>query len=660
MGNHVTPGKIYDNGPAGWTSITPSTTAGGDTFDTNIIYVSDSIGSDLRDGSTPGFTDDNSTVQFVVTSANATVGATYTNNAQTFTVAATIAAKTFLKMTSRTGSPAASGTLTKATGTGDATITFSTFALGIHGPVKTLIKAIGGTGPGSYDPDHNSPSNGDGSGLGAKGAGNGFGLRPGKPDWVLLLLGDTWTNQCFEKAYDQTNGSDAFPFHGFSAQEPLLISSYDPALPTTPNPGTGARPIVVVPGGSGGTTAANSSRDGLKWTGLNAAGGCLSVIGIEFYCAQRDPGSGSYLGPSITDGNCAITCSNANHDLYVEDNKYSYFYQAMAIGGGINPPAQQGGVNFTNLTIRRCVAWHNWGLANFRGQGYAIDAVTGFRFEENVTDNCGNYTALDGGSSQGRNHYFQWDTANVVARGNISARSASEGFQFRGGGVIEENCLIRNGNGFDVGHPEGQPTITYAAINYNVITESRDTSNGSGLDAGGPRGDGIFFNNALGPGIQGTGNIITHGASATSTNAFVMQTDAFAGSGSVTAGTHGVVNFGAGNILYDWQNGSALGGTGKVISDLGSSDGHGAANDFSGCAKDLLATNGAGYIDPTVTAGSYAGTLGLTATYDGLLTACRGQSKTSWNPALTARAINDYFRRNYNMPRKTRNLVGGF
>lgn len=61
------------------------------------------------------------------TSANATIGATYTNNGQTFTVVGTIAASTTLLVVG-TGAPAASGTLTKATGTGDATITFSAFS----------------------------------------------------------------------------------------------------------------------------------------------------------------------------------------------------------------------------------------------------------------------------------------------------------------------------------------------------------------------------------------------------------------------------------------------------------------------------------------------------------------------------------------------------
>ena len=61
---------------------------------------------------------------FSVTSANATSGATYTNNGNTYTVSDTIAAGTRL-FCSQASAPQTSGTLTKASGTGDATITFS-------------------------------------------------------------------------------------------------------------------------------------------------------------------------------------------------------------------------------------------------------------------------------------------------------------------------------------------------------------------------------------------------------------------------------------------------------------------------------------------------------------------------------------------------------
>lgn len=79
-----------------------------------------------------GYVDDGTTITFTVTAAHATQGATYTNNGQTFTVRTTISGTTTL-VTDRTGAdktalPTASGTLTLASGTGDATIAFSSFA----------------------------------------------------------------------------------------------------------------------------------------------------------------------------------------------------------------------------------------------------------------------------------------------------------------------------------------------------------------------------------------------------------------------------------------------------------------------------------------------------------------------------------------------------
>lgn len=82
------------------------------------------------------------TFSFVVTSASATVGATYTNNAKTFTVSSTIAGATLLTAVG-TGSPSASGTLTKATGTGDATITFSSVS---NAPLYLLAQIQAGGG----------------------------------------------------------------------------------------------------------------------------------------------------------------------------------------------------------------------------------------------------------------------------------------------------------------------------------------------------------------------------------------------------------------------------------------------------------------------------------------------------------------------------------
>lgn len=86
----------------------------------------------------------NRTYVFTITSGSATAGATYTNNGVTYTVSQTIASQTTLYATG-SNIPSFAGTLTKASGTGDATITFQayTFASFIQ------IEMIGGGGGGS-------------------------------------------------------------------------------------------------------------------------------------------------------------------------------------------------------------------------------------------------------------------------------------------------------------------------------------------------------------------------------------------------------------------------------------------------------------------------------------------------------------------------------
>lgn len=80
---------------------------------------------------------------FTVSSANATAGAVYNNNGQTFTVVTTISAGTTLTMIG-TGSPTSSGTLTKVSGTGDTTITFSAVSGQTYGKFTALNYGTGG------------------------------------------------------------------------------------------------------------------------------------------------------------------------------------------------------------------------------------------------------------------------------------------------------------------------------------------------------------------------------------------------------------------------------------------------------------------------------------------------------------------------------------
>ena len=89
---------------------------------------------------TSGSGNHNLTYKFQVLSANATTGATYTNNGVTYTVTGTISAGKELVATGNSA-PTASGVLTKASGTGDATITFNAYRF----PLYIIVQ---GAGPG--------------------------------------------------------------------------------------------------------------------------------------------------------------------------------------------------------------------------------------------------------------------------------------------------------------------------------------------------------------------------------------------------------------------------------------------------------------------------------------------------------------------------------
>lgn len=82
--------------------------------------------------------------RFLVSSANATEGAVYTNNGHSYTVLETIASGTNLNC-SGNGLPSASGTLTKSSGVGDSTITFSA----VGGPTE---EALSYSSPASITP----------------------------------------------------------------------------------------------------------------------------------------------------------------------------------------------------------------------------------------------------------------------------------------------------------------------------------------------------------------------------------------------------------------------------------------------------------------------------------------------------------------------------
>lgn len=125
------------------TATTDSTTSLVTTsFPTNIAEGQLIVGDGIPAGTT---VDSVGSTQYTFTtsSANATMGAVYSNNGQTFAVTSTIVAGTTL-LANGSGNPTASGTLTLVSGTGDATITFSAFT-----ESTTIIMSQAATSSGS-------------------------------------------------------------------------------------------------------------------------------------------------------------------------------------------------------------------------------------------------------------------------------------------------------------------------------------------------------------------------------------------------------------------------------------------------------------------------------------------------------------------------------
>ncbi len=102
------------------------------------------IAQDVRQFLTPGAGTYNLPYAFILQSGSATAGATYTNNAVTFTVRKTVASGTIIVM-SGSGAPETAGILTKTSGTGDASITFYF----VRTPIQIQVELVGGGGGGS-------------------------------------------------------------------------------------------------------------------------------------------------------------------------------------------------------------------------------------------------------------------------------------------------------------------------------------------------------------------------------------------------------------------------------------------------------------------------------------------------------------------------------
>lgn len=282
-------------------------------------------------------------------------------------------------------------------------------------------------------------------------------LRAGKPDWLLLKRGDTWT---------ETLGN--WTKTGKSATEPMVVSVY----------GTGTQRAFLRTG----------STTGLLRAGNDASGGFVAFVGLDMT-------PHTFTGVENAQG---VYWTGAGQHILIEDCKI-HGYKTNVIIQGINSTIR-------NVQVRRNVLADTW-ATNSHAQGIYMSNVDGILIQENVIDHNGWKEGVTGAQATIFNHniYLQTScTPNTQVIGNIISNASSHGVQMRAGGVCEDNLFIRNPIAILVGSSDLDFVNRYATgtIRNNVIIDSRDTASNLA------RGFGVWLENARAMVIER--NLVAH------------------------------------------------------------------------------------------------------------------------------------------------------
>jgi hypothetical protein len=269
-----------------------------------------------------------------------------------------------------------------------------------------------------------------------------------------------------------------------------------------------------------------------------------------------------------------------------------------------------------------------------------------------------------------------------VTRGNISARSSSEGWQQRPGGLAEHNLFLRNSAGLLWGHFQAEWPAEAASgvIRNNVVLDARD------INTELTRGHGIWFQRCLN--VEVYGNILAHQRH---------------GTGAVQGFMANYENSGInlhGNVVYNWTHPAGgnsqavnwmndVGGTNSVTDNtfVASNSSFGrmivhktalpadityannryftnraasswfeindASKSFTQWVEETEETGATNtpvsFPDPERDIESYMTSLGGDASLEAFLAQARLQSRHNWRPEYTAKAVVNYMRVGFGM-----------
>ena len=472
--------------------------------------------------------------------------------------------------------------------------------------------------------------------------------RDGFPDWVLLRRGDAWRE-------------DPGVRSGRAPAEPSLLAAYGPA---------GARPMLLGRG-----------------IGLPARGfRHVAIAGLDVYCIERDPASPEFVSPQKGGGGLWITLAQTGegHHLLVEDCSFR-------MTRGLTVQERQSPVGtLHDIVFRRCLVLDSYPAAG-HCQGMFAHRVNRMLLEENVFDHDGWIVnaAVPGGRATMFNHdtYFG-DCSDIVFRGNMFLRAASMGNKWRSDTtgasrniLIDDNLYVEGEIGIGIGGNTSEP-LRFANVTVinNVLLDigrSRPTGRNLGWYIGIQDWDGGLVAN----------NCLLHQASDQVMNSHGILVSGGSGrkvliAGNVVHGIKsnrpGIILVGApgiqsirlsGNAVQFAEVGTRIAGaegpmTGFALEGNSYFTSRAPAQWFTVDGKEggldaWAAKTGeqdpgrmpTAFPDPHRTVETYMASLGGRPSFDAFIAAVRGQSKQNWDPALTARAVNDYVRAGFGMVR---------
>jgi hypothetical protein len=319
--------------------------------------------------------------------------------------------------------------------------------------------------------------------------------------------------------------------------------------------------------------------------------------------------------------------------------------------------------------------------------------VYGLVLEQNVFDRNGWDAAVPGAGATIYSHnvYVKESVGNFVARGNLFANAASHGMQARAGGVVDQNTFLDNPIHLSFGHVNGSP-VKAGGVSGRVTA---NLFQGGGSIGGSGRGWGIEAGNIRAGGGTTFGGNVFKGSPGGSGYAIYLTVGAGVTNPADAVGVNDLTI--ENNVVHDWSYGlyinNALvpGGTGGtaltnvtirnndfqrvqsrtvlyVGDDFTSTQIRLSGNRYNSAAGAVLVNTGGSavawttwapnrdagsaetlvtYADPSRTAGTYAGSLGLAATDGGYVLAARRLSSGGWNGNLLGSAVASHVRNGF-------------